>query len=58
MAGAAMTFPSALAMIMQHFPDPKEQGRALAIFGAFGAVGNVTGFILVNIRPLCIGSNN
>ncbi|KAF8520827.1 major facilitator superfamily domain-containing protein [Gautieria morchelliformis] len=44
--GAAMTFPSALAMIMQHFPDSKEQGSALAIFGAFGAVGNVTGFIL------------
>ncbi|KAF8581964.1 MFS general substrate transporter [Ramaria rubella] len=44
--GAAMTFPSALAMIVQHFPDSAEQSRALAIFGAFGAVGNVTGFIL------------
>ncbi|KAF8578503.1 MFS general substrate transporter [Ramaria rubella] len=44
--GAAMTFPSALAMIVQQFPDPQEQSRALAIFGAFGAVGNVAGFIL------------
>ena len=38
-------------MIMQHFPDPKEQGRALATFGAFGAVGNVTGFILGSVHP-------
>ncbi|KDQ13881.1 hypothetical protein BOTBODRAFT_110904 [Botryobasidium botryosum FD-172 SS1] len=44
--GAALTIPSAIAMIVQNFPDPEEQGRALSIFGAFGAVGNVIGFVL------------
>ncbi|GJJ13376.1 hypothetical protein Clacol_007628 [Clathrus columnatus] len=44
--GAALTFPSALAMIIQYFPEKHEQSRALAIFGGFGAIGNVIGFIL------------
>lgn len=47
--GAAMTFPSALAMIVQYFPGKAEQSRALAIFGGFGAIGNVIGFILGGI---------
>lgn len=42
-----MTLPSAIAIIVQNFPDPAEQGQALALFGASGAVGNVVGFILV-----------
>ncbi|KAF8579218.1 hypothetical protein K439DRAFT_1360055 [Ramaria rubella] len=41
-----MTFPSALTMIVQQFPDSTEQSHALAIFGAFGALGNVIGFVL------------
>ncbi|KDQ18400.1 hypothetical protein BOTBODRAFT_185039 [Botryobasidium botryosum FD-172 SS1] len=44
--GAAMTLPSAIAMIVVAFPEPGEQGRALAIFGAFGALGNVVGVVL------------
>ncbi|KAF8578497.1 MFS general substrate transporter [Ramaria rubella] len=36
----------ALTMIVQQFPDPSEKGRALSIFGAFGALGNVFGFII------------
>lgn len=44
-----MTFPSALAMIVQYFPGKAEQSRALAIFGGFGAIGNVVGFILVSV---------
>jgi len=41
-----MTLPSAISMIVQAFPEPAEQGRVLAIFGGFGAIGNVVGFIL------------
>ncbi|KAF8507578.1 major facilitator superfamily domain-containing protein [Hysterangium stoloniferum] len=44
--GAAFTFPSALSMIIQYFPDTKEKNRALGLFGGFGAIGNVVGFIL------------
>ncbi len=44
--GAAMTIPSAIAMIVQNFPDPQEQSRVLGIYGAFGAVGNAVGFVL------------
>lgn len=49
--GAALTLPSAIAMIVMSIPDPNEQGRALAIFGAFGALGNVVGVILVGSHP-------
>lgn len=44
--GAAMTIPSAIAMIVQSFPDPKEQSTILGIYGAFGAIGNCAGFII------------
>ena len=44
--GAAMTIPSAIAMIVQTFPDPTEQSTVLGIYGAFGAVGTCTGFII------------
>lgn len=36
-------------MIVRCFPHPIEQSRALAIFGGFGAIGNVVGFILVRL---------
>lgn len=45
--GAAMTLPSAIAMIVTNIPEKNEQGRALAIFGAFGALGSVVGVIVV-----------
>ncbi|KDQ13884.1 hypothetical protein BOTBODRAFT_133128 [Botryobasidium botryosum FD-172 SS1] len=44
--GAAMTIPSAISMIVTTFPDPKEQGTALAEFAALGAIGNVIGFVI------------
>ncbi|TCD69756.1 hypothetical protein EIP91_006292 [Steccherinum ochraceum] len=47
--GAAMTIPSAIAMIVQSFPDPSEQSRALGLYGAFGAIGNSVGFVLGGI---------
>ena len=44
--GAAMTIPSAIAMIVINFPDPKEQTKALGLYGAAGAVGNAIGFVI------------
>lgn len=41
-----MNIPAAVAMISVAFPDPVEKGRAYAIYGAFGAIGNVSGFVL------------
>lgn len=41
-----MNIPAAVAMIAYAFPEKEERGRAYAIYGAFGAVGNVAGFIL------------
>jgi len=38
--GSALTIPSALSMIVALFPDPRSQGRAIAIFGGTGAVGD------------------
>lgn len=44
--GAAMTIPTAIAMIVHSFPEPKEQSTVLGIYGAFGAIGNCLGFII------------
>ena len=38
--GGALTIPSALTMIVALFPDQRSQGRAIAIFGGTGGVGN------------------
>lgn len=43
---AAMTIPSALALIIRFFPEPNEQSRAIGIFGGTGGVGNVLGAII------------
>jgi MFS family permease len=40
--GGSLTIPSALNLIVQLFPEPQEQGRAIAMFGASGAIGNGT----------------
>ncbi|KAL5639305.1 hypothetical protein ACGC1H_006720 [Rhizoctonia solani] len=44
--GAAHTIPSALSMIVQMMPEPKEQQRAIGLFGASGAIANVLGTIV------------
>ncbi|KAG8760785.1 hypothetical protein FRC11_014918 [Ceratobasidium sp. 423] len=38
--GAAHTIPSAFSMIVQMMPEPKEQQRAIGLFGAAGAIAN------------------
>ncbi|KAB5592439.1 MFS-type transporter [Ceratobasidium theobromae] len=38
--GASLTIPSSLNLIVQQFPDPNEQSRAIGLFGAMGATGN------------------
>lgn len=48
LSGAAMTLPSAISMIVQNFPEPAEQSRALSVFAAFGAFGQIFGFVLVS----------
>ncbi|EUC54872.1 MFS general substrate transporter [Rhizoctonia solani AG-3 Rhs1AP] len=44
--GASLTIPSSLNLIVQMFPDSREQSRAIALFGATGATGNVLGTIV------------
>lgn len=38
--GAALTIPSALALIVKFFPEPREQALALGMFGGMGGIGN------------------
>ncbi|KAG8750828.1 hypothetical protein FRC14_000185 [Serendipita sp. 396] len=44
--GGALTIPSALSLIIQLFPDPSHQARAIALFGSAGAIGNVLGILI------------
>ncbi|KAH9927592.1 major facilitator superfamily domain-containing protein [Fomitopsis serialis] len=46
---AAMTIPSALALLVNVFVEPNEQARALGLFGGCGAVANVLGLIIGGI---------
>ncbi|KAG8746848.1 hypothetical protein FRC10_003370 [Ceratobasidium sp. 414] len=41
--GASLTIPSALSLLVQMFPEPAEQARAIGLFGATAAIGNVLG---------------
>lgn len=43
---AAMTVPSAISILVQTFPDPKEKSDILALFGALGAIGNTVGLVV------------
>jgi hypothetical protein len=44
--GGALTIPSALSLIVQLFPEPASQARAIALFGSAGAIGNVLGILI------------
>ncbi|KAG8822326.1 hypothetical protein FRC17_009594 [Serendipita sp. 399] len=44
--GGALTIPSALSMIVQLFPNPAAQARAIALFGMAGAIGNILGVLI------------
>lgn len=43
---SAMTIPSALTLLVNVFPHPVEQARAIGIFGGCGAVADVLGFLV------------
>ncbi|GJE93570.1 MFS general substrate transporter [Phanerochaete sordida] len=43
---ASLTIPSALTLLVEVFPDPNEQSRAIGVFGGCGAIGNVLGLII------------
>ncbi|KIM21450.1 hypothetical protein M408DRAFT_333467, partial [Serendipita vermifera MAFF 305830] len=44
--GAALTIPSALSLIIELFPDPLHQARAIALFNGAGAIGNIFGLLI------------
>ncbi|KAG6905574.1 hypothetical protein DXG01_001913 [Tephrocybe rancida] len=44
--GAALTVPSALYLIIHIFPNPAQQSKAVALFGASAALGNVIGLVI------------
>ncbi|KAK7037594.1 hypothetical protein VNI00_011086 [Paramarasmius palmivorus] len=44
--GASLTVPSALYIIIHMFPDPGSQSKAVAVFSASAAIGNVIGLLL------------
>ncbi|KAI0740199.1 MFS general substrate transporter [Earliella scabrosa] len=43
---AALTIPSALTLLVNVFPEPTEQARAIGVFGGCGAIGNALGLII------------
>ncbi|KAF9220638.1 MFS general substrate transporter [Gyrodon lividus] len=43
---SAMTIPSALTLLVNIFPDPLEQARAIGVFGGCAAVANVLGLLI------------
>jgi MFS family permease len=53
LTGAAFTIPAAFQMIVRLFPDPNEQGAALAVFGTAAALANGTlpSFFLFGFHP-------
>lgn len=44
--GGALTIPSALSLIVQLFPEPTAQARAISLFGSAGAIGNILGVLI------------
>ncbi|KAF4578357.1 hypothetical protein EYR36_000168 [Pleurotus pulmonarius] len=45
-AGAALTVPSALQLIIVTFPDPVEQSQAVALFAGTAGIGNILGLFI------------
>ncbi|KAH8105285.1 MFS general substrate transporter [Cristinia sonorae] len=43
---ASLTIPSSLTLIVNLFPDPSQQARAIGMFGGCGALGNISGIFL------------
>ncbi|KIJ05707.1 hypothetical protein PAXINDRAFT_21057 [Paxillus involutus ATCC 200175] len=43
---SAMTVPSALTLLVNAFPDPLHQARAIGVFGGFAGVANVLGLLI------------
>ncbi|KAF9242844.1 major facilitator superfamily domain-containing protein [Melanogaster broomeanus] len=43
---SAMTIPSALTLLVDTFPDPLQQARAIGIFGGCSAIANVLGLVI------------
>lgn len=41
---ASLTIPSALTLLVNVFPEPVEQARAIGVFGGCGAIGNSAPF--------------
>ena len=39
-SASSMTIPSALTLLVNVFPDPLEQARAIGLFGGCGSVAN------------------
>ncbi|KAF9162005.1 hypothetical protein DFQ26_003959 [Actinomortierella ambigua] len=54
-AGAAFTIPTALALISTNYPAGPARTRALAVWGAFGGMGAVTGLLLSGALTSTIG---
>jgi MFS family permease len=48
---AAFTIPSALSLIVHIFPEPREQGMAIAVFGGAGSYGSSTCLLPTSIGP-------
>ncbi|KAF8833506.1 hypothetical protein BDN67DRAFT_976562, partial [Paxillus ammoniavirescens] len=43
---SALTIPSGLALLVNVFPDPLHQAKALGVYGGCAAVANVLGFLI------------
>lgn len=52
-SASAMTIPSALALLVNVFPDPLQQARAIGLFGGCGAVagGEETAYLIIYDGP-------
>lgn len=44
--GGAMMIPSALSLVIQMFPTPSHQARAISVFSSAGAIGNILGLLI------------
>ena len=52
-SASAMTIPSALTLLVNVFPDPLQQARAIGLFGGCGAVagGEKTVYLIIYDGP-------